>query len=118
MNYLGKNQGSYSFNGNGGRAYRGGDNDIERQAWVHPSDVAVLERTSRWVIAPEPPKKTESAPVPSVAESEVIATVPAVEAVGTLTAAPAIEAVQTVTAAPEVKITTDSLTSTKRKSKK
>lgn len=122
MNYTGQNVGSYTFNANGGRTYQGGNNDIQRQAWVHPSDVAVLERTSKWVVAPEPPKpqaKAEEKPVEIIAAEaapvETIAAAPQVEAVETIAAVPVVEAVATMTPVPEVKVTTDSLTRKRRK---
>jgi hypothetical protein len=111
MNYLGKNPGSYTFNAHGGRTYQGADNDIQRQAWVHPSDVEMLQRTSKWAVAPEPPK-----PEKVLAESTTDA--PAVGAVETIAAAPQFEAVATLTSAPEVKVTTDSLTSSATKARR
>lgn len=103
MNYLGKNVGSYTFNGNGGRTYQGGDNDVQRQVWAHPSDVAILERTSKWVVAPPPPKEE---PRPFEAT---------IEPVETIAAALQVEAVATMTVAPEVKAVTDSVSSAAKK---
>lgn len=103
LNYLGKNTGSYTFNGNGGRTYQGGDNDIQRQVWAHPDDVQMLLRTSKWIVAPEPPKPAEKAPE-EAKPIEVIAAetqaAPVVEAIATVEAAPVIEAETTIEAAP------------------
>jgi glycosyltransferase involved in cell wall biosynthesis len=105
LNYIGKNPGSYTFNGNGGRTYQGADNDVQRQVWAHPDDVTLLVRTSKWVVAP-PPNPVET-----------ITAAPQVEAVETIAAVPAVEAVRTMTAVLEAQVTTDSLTPKRRKRK-
>jgi hypothetical protein len=69
MEYSGPNVGSYTYNGRAGRTYRGGNNDQDRIAIVHPDDVILLERTSFWKRAPLPPAvkvepKAEPAPPP------------------------------------------------------
>lgn len=48
MEYVGNEAGGITYFGRNSRAYRGGNNLIERFADVHPDDVARLESTGKW----------------------------------------------------------------------
>lgn len=90
MQYTGSNVGDYTYNGRAGRTYRGGANEIGRFAWVHPDDVEVMERTSKWTRAPEKPpvvqaeNKPTPKPEPQIEATPAIAPEPLLEAVATI----------------------------------
>lgn len=90
MAYTGSNVGDYTYNGRAGRTYRGGANEVGRYAWVHPDDVEVMEKTSKWVRAPEKP--------PVVQADEVVRSVPEkqIEATPAIAPEPLLEAVATI----------------------
>lgn len=76
MQFVGARSGAVTFNGklNSGRQYRGGNNQINRYANVHPDDVVVLEATTLWrrvgVQLGEPVPVAIETPKPAMSEPE------------------------------------------------
>lgn len=82
MEYTASNVGSYTYNGHAGRTYRGGNNDTDRFAIVHPNDVEILERTSFWKVSPAPKPIEEQKPIeatPAIAPEPMLEAIAIVE---------------------------------------